>query len=284
MPSLKDTKRRIASVKSTQKITRAMKLVSSAKYARANRELLKSQPYRTAFSKLFEHMAYQGNQSSPLTAKRPEKRCLLIVLTTDRGLCGGLNSNLIKKTKAILQKKHADGVGVDLVLWGRRASMGFAQSGLKIFDQKLSVMDHPSFDLVKDYSNQFRSLFEAQTYDRIEIVYPAFVNVVSQVATQKTLYPVEAPQTAETFGVEPVVEPDRETLYEEVLSQHVTNILYGVIQEGAASEHAARMTAMDNATNNAEEVVRALTIQYNRARQAAITKELIEITSGAEAL
>ncbi|MFK7873082.1 MAG: ATP synthase F1 subunit gamma [Oligoflexales bacterium] len=286
MPTLKDTKRRITSVKSTQKITRAMKLVSSAKYARANRELLKSKPYREAFSDLFTHVAsVEGKQPSPLMEVRNEKKSLLIVVTTDRGLCGGLNSNLLKKAKVYLDEKHNQGVTVDVALWGRRAQMGFSGEKNHVLSSELGVLDRPSFDFVSTQATRFRKLFEEEKYDRIDLVYPSFRNVVSQTPKVVPIFPVVPPEANHAeYGVEPLAEPDPQTLFEDVLSKHVVSILLGVLQEGAASEHAARMTAMDNATNNAEEVVRALTIQYNRARQAAITKELIEITSGAEAL
>lgn len=289
MASLKDTKKRIGSVKSTQKITRAMKLVSSAKYAKAFRALTQAAPYDRSFRDLLAGLLAE-DVSSPLLETRTEQRSLVVVITADRGLCGGLNANALKQAQNLIREKKQSGIELDLILFGRRAIMADRWADCNVVHEADKVLETPTYDFACKIAAQYCSDFETKKYDGVYIVYSTFQNAMSQVATTECLLPVSASSLVEgeSSDKEPssnyILEPGRQSLVDSLLQKHVANRIYKVLLDSATSEHAARMTAMDSATNNAEEVIRRLTLDYNRARQASITKELIEITSGAEAL
>ncbi|MFK7823794.1 MAG: ATP synthase F1 subunit gamma [Oligoflexales bacterium] len=293
MPSLKDTKRRIVSVKNTQKITRAMKLVSSAKYARANRAIVNAGPYEQSFKKMIQVLieGEEGKLTSPLLEQSPEKRALVVVVSSDRGLCGGLNSNLFKACNRLLKEKQEQGIECELGLWGKRAVMFGQKISLNSQFRLEKVLENPSFSFANKSAANFCTWFEQKKFDRIFVVYSKFKNAMTQVPTVDQLLPVQLDdKTSKQIDVQEsphsdfIFEPTKVSILESAVAKKVASSLYHILLNGAASEHAARMTAMDSATNNAEEVIRSLTLEYNRARQAAITKELIEITSGAEAL
>lgn len=288
MPSLKDTKRRIVSVKNTQKITRAMKLVSSAKYARANHAVLNSKPYNEAFTQMLSQIAQLCKDESEYFEMREEKSCLIFVVSTDRGLCGGLNSNIIKKCNSLIKEKTESGVSVDLVQWGKKAD-SVTKGESEVIQRELKVLEKPSFSFASKHVSLVSKGFLNKKYDRVYVLYSKFVNAMSQVPTLETVLPCgleEQSNKESTQGSssDMILEPNRQELLKDLIERHIAVKLYSVLLENSASEHAARMTAMDNATNNADKVIKDLTLEYNRARQAAITKELIEITSGAEAL
>ena len=292
MPSLKDTKRRIVSVKNTQKITRAMKLVSSAKYARANRAIVNAGPYEQAFKSMIKLLINEeeGPISSPLLEQNPEKKALVIIVSSDRGLCGGLNSNLFKACNHLLKEKQQQGIECDLGLWGKRSIMFGQKTSFKRSFELEKVLENPTFSFANKNAANFCSWFEQKKYDRIFVVYSKFKNAMTQTPTVEQVLPVQLDEEPSKSGDQTpdpgqfIFEPTKASILESAVAKKVASSLYHILLNGAASEHAARMTAMDNATNNAEEVIRSLTLEYNRARQAAITKELIEITSGAEAL
>lgn len=292
MPSLKDTKRRIVSVKNTQKITRAMKLVSSAKYARANRAILNGRPYADSFSKMIKQL-YDPECSTPLLEQRPLRKGLLIIVSTDRGLCGGLNTNLFKKCRTFLEESKTEReVSFELGLWGKRAVMFGSKCSENILFSSEKVLEKPRYEFAASKAEQVCELFLGGKFDQISIAYSHFKNAMTQEPVVKQLLPIKV-DSEDFTAVRPkgtngngsdILEPNRQLLLERALGKQVCSLIFEILLDGSASEHAARMTAMDSATNNAEEVIRSLTLQYNRARQAAITKELIEITSGAEAL
>lgn len=287
MPSLKDTKRRIVSVKNTQKITRAMKLVSSAKFTRANHLVLNARPYGHSLDEMIKRLIGEESMASPLLEERIEKKSLLVIVATDRGLCGSLNANLIKLSQRFLDEKKHVGISVDVVLWGRRAEMVVNHRKEKVNSKNEKVLDKPSYEFAANAAKQFNRTFLEKSYDRIYCAYSQFNNALTQTPKIDLLLPIRAEIGKENLQNNPrdfLLEPSKDTLLNSLLAKQIANKLYRILLEGSASEHAARMTAMDNATNNADEVIRRLTLEYNRARQAAITKELIEITSGAEAL
>lgn len=287
MPSLKDTKRRIVSVKNTQKITRAMKLVSSAKYARANTAVLNARPYSNSFEKLVSRLSKDSEVSSPLIEQRDENKILLIAVMPDRGLCGSLNANLLKSCKNFIREKISKKIKVDLVLWGKRSfslKKDFHLSSVEIVEKKEKVLEKISFDVIHKESSEFNKLFRNKQYDRVYCCYSKFRSALVQEPRVDLLLPIEPVPDKKSANMGYLLEPQREILVNKLLNRKVAIQLYSILLESSAAEHAARMTAMDNATNNADEVIRKLTLEYNRARQAAITKELIEITSGAEAL
>ena len=291
MPSLKDIRRRIGSVKSTQKITRAMKLVSAAKFARANAAVVASRPYGRALDEMVSRLVTAAGEEyvSPLTTVRAEERVLLAVLATDRGFCGALNSNLFKATQQFLAAKAAEGVEVELAALGRRARHFAGKTRFKIAASREKVLERVNFEGARDLANDLLERFESGAYDAVYVAYVEFKSALTQSPTVKALLPLSklAVQSGEKgAGESPlvIIEPSLKEVLDTLLRREVTSLVFRCMLEGAASEHGARMSAMDSATNNANTVLKRMSIQYNRARQAAITKELIEITSGAQAL
>jgi len=288
MANLKDIKRRMLSVKNTQKITHAMKLVSASKFARANQAVIASRPYGDAFDKMVSQLVSLAGDTlkSPLLRKTSEEKKILIVLiATDRGLCGALNSNLFKNALRFVRQKSAEGATVDFVNWGRRAS-GFSKKlGVKAKSEREKVLDKPNYDSARTLAEGIVETFTKDSYDSVYLAYVEFKSALVQSPKVRQLLPVQGDVAADMAPpVNIIVEPSPEELLESLLKKQVASIVFRAFLEGSASEQGARMTAMDSATKNAKEVVRKLSLQYNRGRQAAITKELIEITSGADAL
>lgn len=291
MPSLKDIRRRIQSVKNTQKITRAMKLVAAAKFARANQAVVAARPYGTAFDAMVSRLvAAAGDElDSPLVTERPEQNVLVILLATDRGFCGGLNSNLFKATLPFIEAKRKEGKKVDVTPWGKRSRLFMNKfPNYKQLGGREKILDKPSYTQAQELAAEIAAKYEAGEYDRIYISYVEFRSAMSQTPKVKQLLPIPKPKDIDPNEASAasllITEPAIKDLLPGLLRRSIASNLFRTMLEGAASEHGARMTAMDSATNNAKEVLRAKQIQYNRARQAAITKELIEITSGAQAV
>lgn len=286
MGSLKDTKRRITSVKNTQKITKAMKLVSAAKFAKANSCLQSIRPYNEAFDRIVGRVL-SGTEikKNKLAEVRQVRRSLVVLMMPDKGLCGGLNSNIIKKADALVKSLSKDSVEIDLVQWGLRGKVLASKNPIKVVSSREKVLEKPIYKFAKEVTGFMISEFEQEKYDSVFAIYPRFVNAMVQIPEVTSLLPC----LSEDYKKESkddlfVFEPSCEKLLDSLLRKQLANKVFRMMLEGSASEHAARMTAMDNATNNADEVVKRLTLEYNRGRQAAITTELIEITSGAEAL
>jgi F-type H+-transporting ATPase subunit gamma len=290
MPSLKDIRRRISSIKNTQKITRAMKLVSAAKFARANSAVVAARPYAHAFDEMLKRLLEEvGDKvSSPLMEDRPEGKTLIAILSTDRGFCGSLNSNLFKTVSGFVQAKKSGKVDVDVVAWGKRARLFAQKSQLKVIESREKVLDKPSYDMARQVAADLTQKFLNGDYDSVYVAFVEFRSALSQSPKVIKLLPMVKPSAASADGAPAqtgvLIEPSAQLMVEGLLKRAVASSVFRLLLEGAASEHGARMTAMDSATNNANEVLRKMNIQYARARQAAITKELIEITSGAQAL
>ena len=288
MANLKDIKRRMVSVKNTQKITHAMKLVSASKFARANQAVIASRPYGSALDKMVAQivsMVGDNHQTPLLRQSNEEKKILVVVISTDRGLCGGLNSNQFKHVIKFIRQKSGAGASVDLVSWGRRA-MGFSKKiGIKSKSDREKVLDKPTYSKASEMAQGIIESFKKDSYDAVYLSYVEFKSALVVVPKVRQLLPVKGEVVAESGPqVNIVVEPSVELILESILKKQVASIVFRAFLEGSASEQGSRMTSMDSATKNAKEVVRKLSLQYNRGRQAAITKELIEITSGAEAL
>jgi F-type H+-transporting ATPase subunit gamma len=289
MPSLKDIRRRIVSIKNTQKITRAMKLVSAAKFARANSAIVAARPYAKSFAEMQNKIlsAAQNVIESPLLAVQPEKRVLMVTVSTDRGFCGSLNSNLFKITQNFIRKKQKEGVDVHLLPWGKRARLFGKKYSLTQLNPREGILEKPTYQRAKELADELVSIYLKGEYDRIYISFVEFKSALAQQAKVVQLLPYLLPELDESAAVKAqdlILEPRLKEMLERLLRRSIIGTIYKILLEGAASEHGARMTAMDSATNNASEVLRKMNIQYARARQAAITKELIEITSGAQAL
>ena len=292
MPSLKDTKRRITSVRNTQKITHAMKLVSAAKFSRANQAVLAARPYGAAFDRIVGRLAAGVENLENLESMEllrfveVPKRVLAVVVSTDRGLCGSLNTNVFKAAVRYVRENTDQGCEVDIAAMGKRAGQFCRKVGLTPVITREKVLERPTYQSAKAITDELSGLFTSGKYDRIVLIFSEFKNILTQTPRVKQLLPVVTPDFGddEHDTLDFIIEPDAHTVLEGMLRKHVINTLFRVLLEGGASEHGARMTAMDSATKNAKEYIRKLTLLYNRARQAAITKELIEIVSGAEAV
>ena len=287
MANLKDIKTRIGSVKSTQKITNAMKLVSAAKFARASHAAEAARPYANALDKIVSKLlAGKAELESPLLREGEEKKILVLMLSPDRGLCGGLNSNMAKAVQAFIREKSAKGVTqVDLYAAGRRATLFGKKNNLAFKKQLEKVVEKANVDTARSLAKDAVEAFTSGEYDKVYVAYSYFKSALDQAPQIDQLLPVPLNQSrGEGRGAEVIVEPGLDELLDKLLERKIVTNLFAALLSSLASEHGARMTAMDSATNNAREVIKKLTLQYNRARQAAITKELIEIISGAEAL
>lgn len=289
MPSLKELKGRIASVKSTQKITKAKQLVSAAKLRRAQAAAEAARPYASRLTAVMASLAGKvAGSAAPrlLAGTGSDQRNLLVVVNTDKGLCGGLNSNLVKAAKAKARELQAQGKAVEFYLVGKKGRAPLKREFPSLIGggYDTSTVRTPGFDEAEAIAAELIALFDAGKFDVAHLIFPTFKSALAQDPTVTQLIPVPAP--AETASADSVVqyEPGEEEILEELLPRYVRTQLFGALLEREASEQGASMTAMDNATRNAGELIQKLTIQYNRSRQAAITTELIEIIAGAEAL
>jgi len=289
VPSLKELKGRINSVKSTQKITKAKQMVAAAKLRRAQSAAEAARPYATRLAAVMASLAGKvSGDAAPrlLAGTGSDQRNLLVVVNTDKGLCGGLNSNLVKAAKAKARELQAAGKSVEFYLVGKKGraplKRDYASEITGGFDT--STVKTPGFAEAEAIADELIALFEAGRFDVAHLVFPTFKSALAQDPTITQLIPVPAPALAEDSGAVVDYEPGEEEILEELLPRYVRTQLFGALLEREASEQGASMTAMDNATRNAGELIGKLTIQYNRSRQAAITTELIEIIAGAEAL
>lgn len=290
MASLKELKGRINSVKSTQKITKAKQMVAAAKLRKAQAAAEAARPYAQRLTAVMASLASKvGGDSAPrlLAGTGSDKRHLLVVVNTDKGLCGGLNSNLVKEAKAQARELIAAGKDVSFYLVGKKGrapiKRDFPNGIAQQFDT--SGVRTPGFAEAEAIANDLIAMFDAGKFDVAHLVAPTFKSALAQDPTTSQLIPVPAPAASST-GSDAVVEyePGEEEILAELLPRYVRTQLFGALLEREASEQGASMTAMDNATRNAGDLINKLTIQYNRSRQAAITTELIEIIAGAEAL
>lgn len=280
MASLKAIKKRITSVKSTQKITRAMKLVSAAKLRRAQEKAQASRPYESELLGMVGSILNEVEWASPLVKDRGSKRAAIVVVSTDRGLCGSLNANTFKLVSRRLEE--LGGESVEIVALGKRGSDFFRKRGYKIHSVYADLLKEDSFERVSGIARNLTKLFLEGSFDRVEVFYPQFCSAISQVATRVAWLPFVPVKGGN----------ERTTLYEPLPAQLLESLVpmliefqfYRMILESNASEHGARMAAMEAATKNSKEMIERLTLERNRARQAAITKELMEIIGGAEAL
>ena len=293
MANLKDLKNRIRSVKSTQKITSAMKMVAAAKLRRAQDNAEAARPYAARMGAMIQNL---GQKAAPETAPPllvgtgDDKRVLLVVVSADRGLCGGFNGGIIRTARREVEALESAGKNVEVMMVGRKASDALKRElGDKIIDSREGVQGTAvAFAEIDSIAEVIRARLKEGALDRCVILYNRFISAITQEVTLRTLIPVELPETApdapDAPGAPYEYEPSEHAVLEDLLPRNLSTQIYTAILESSASELAARMTAMDNATRNAGDLIDRLTMQYNRTRQAAITTELIEIISGAEAL
>jgi F-type H+-transporting ATPase subunit gamma len=288
--ALKEVRLRIKSVQSTQQITKAMKMVSAAKLRRAQDAITQMRPYAQKLQEMLSNIVSNndGEVSMALAAERPIEKVLIIVVTSDRGLCGGYNSNLIKLAKHVIKNKYAEQFAkgnVEILPLGKKAFEHFTKNGFKCVTQYWDLFTGLSFERVQTAAKYAMDAFAAKEVDAVELIYSEFKNAGTQQYISEPFLPVQ--KVADTQTVKKadfIYEPDKEVLIAELMPKILNTQLYKAVLDGNASEHGARMTAMDKASDNANELLKSLKISYNRARQAAITTELTEIVSGAAAL
>ena len=292
MPSLDDLKKRIKSVKSTQKITKAMKMVAAAKLRKAQENAEKGRPYSQKMQNIILNLTNSINdpQNAPklLVGNGNDKIYLCLVLTADRGLCGGFNSNICKLAKANFKKILNEGKELKIITVGSKGLDQIKREYGKYVIKKFSFKDKKqiTFNEAEIIGNEIINLFKKDEFDKCILFYNNFKNVITQIPKAQQIIPTEKKKITEenkdTFSYE--FEPDEDEILEDLLPKNISTQVFKAFLENAASEQGSRMTAMDNATRNAGDLVDKLTINYNRSRQASITKELIEIISGAESL
>jgi F-type H+-transporting ATPase subunit gamma len=290
MPSLKDLKNRIGSVKSTQKITSAMKMVAAAKLRKAQEQALASRPYTSLMDKVVSKIASKtsGNTIDLLTGKTDNKTHLIVVFSADRGLCGGFNGSITRAVRAEIKKLEEDGITVKLLMVGKKSADALNREFGHLFVERIDGNSaKPNYTDAEIIAKKIISLFEDNEFGVCKVIFNKFVSAITQEVTFKSLIPADIQET-ETDEVDSnsiyEFEPSEEEILNDLLPRNLATQLFSSQMESTASELAARMTAMDNATRNAGDMIDNLTLQYNRTRQAVITKELIEIISGAEAL
>lgn len=289
MPSLKAIRVRIGSIKNTRKITRAMKLVSAAKLRRAQDAIIAARPYADSLGRVVSELsAVAGVDAHPLFEDRGNKKVAFVVVTSDRGLAGAFNSNVIKAVERFVAGELPDTAEVSLRLIGKKSNQHFGRRGAQISSFDLAPTGATALDLARTTAARVIDDFQTGKVDRVYVVYNEFKSAISQTVQVKQLLPVVPPPAAAKGHDEPQVdfiyEPSKLELLTRLVPLFVQILLYRASLESIASEFGARMSAMDNATTNAGEMISRLSLQYNRARQAAITKELLEIIGGAEAL
>jgi F-type H+-transporting ATPase subunit gamma len=295
MPSLKDLKIRINSVKSTRKITSAMKMVAAAKLRRAQEQAEAARPYAERMDRMLGSLAAAaaGRPGAPamLAGTGKDDVHLLIVATADRGLCGGFNSSIVRASRARIRALREAGKTVKILCVGKKGNDQLRREYRDSIIDVITDVAKPSLTFVdaEDVAGRVTRMYEAGEFDICTIVYNRFQSAMTQIVTQQQLIPFAPPEAEageDAAGVDALYEyePEESEILDALLPRNISVQVYRALLENAASEQGARMTAMDSATRNAGDMIDSLTIQYNRARQAAITKELIEIISGAEAL
>jgi len=288
VPSLRDIRRRIGSVKSTQQITKAMKMVAAAKLRRAQEAVTRARPYASlleqALTRVASRSAAEEGAAHPLLASRPVKRVELVVITSDRGLAGGFNSNIVRRAQRFLVETadNHDEVAVSTI--GRKGRDSLRARKVAMRKDYAGVHGKLSFARAHEIAGELSERFLSGEVDAVFLLFNGFKSAIAQVVTLKQLLPVETGPAEATASVDFLYEPGRTDLLADLVPRHLDVQVWRALLDSAASEHGARMTAMEAATKNASEMIAALSLQYNRARQAYITKELMEIVSGAEAL
>ena len=287
MPNLKAIRKRIVTVKNTRKITRAMKLVAAARLRRAQENILRLRPYALQTIDIISSLAARvGEEPHPLLARREPKHVMLVVLTSDRGLAGAFNSGISKAAYRHYNELKAEGREVSVATVGRKGGDYLRRRGVKISHSLGHVYNQLSYDKAREIGELIIREYTSQNLDAVYLCYNEFKSAISQKIVVERILPIEPKKAedSEKSQLDYEYEPDQATLLNTLLPLYVNVEVYRALLESVASEHGARMTAMDNATNNAADMIQALTLQANRARQAAITTELMEIIGGAEAL
>jgi len=289
MPSLKDIKKRIGTVKNTRQITAAMKMVSAAKLRRAQDAVVAARPYADKLQEVLSNLAQRDSSGDhPLMTERGKGKALVVLVTADRGLCGGFNTNISKTAERFIRENPEGFENFDLLLVGRKGNEYLKRrAGMNIVKvhENLVGSTQVTYPTAALLCQEIIDLYQDGEYDAVFLIYNAFISVMSQDLTVRQLLPIQPGDVNdEEQLVDYIYEPNAGEVLEQILPKNIEVQIFRALLESVASEHGARMTAMDSASKNASEMIGKLTLQYNRARQAAITKELMEIISGAESI
>lgn len=280
MAGAQDIRRRIRSVRNMQQITKAMKMVSAAKLRKAQLKLNAARPYARQLQGVLERLAQAPVETiHPLLKKRPVQKVVYVLITSDRGLCGGYNANLIRKTSGLIAETQQE---VKLVTVGRKGRDFFRRGKIEFLAEFTGLGDDPSYNQAKEVAQEVVHLYEQGEADEVYLLYTEFVTAMTQRPAQLKLLPIEQPEGKQ--GRQYIFEPSAEEILNSLLPKYIETQIFRTILEGKASEQGARMTAMSSATDNAKDMIDRLSLAMNRARQAAITTEISEIVSGAAAL
>lgn len=283
MATLRDIRRKIRSVKDTQQITKAMKMVSAVKFMRAQKRLFEARPYSNKLTETIASLASRTDTSlHPLLNKRKTERTEIIILTADRGLCGSFNSNIIRKAEEFTHTK-LDEYGVTLSTAGKKGRDYFRRKGYAIRREYINIFSSIEYSHAHDIGNDLIIQYEEEVFDEVYLIYNEFKSVIQQRIVIEPLLPITSLESNQDL-IDFIYEPDTNFILKTLLPMYVIFQVYRALLESSAAEHAARMSAMGTATENCSEVVDKLTLIFNKTRQAAITKELLEVVSGAEAL
>ena len=282
MANLKEIRNRIASVSSTMQITSAMKMVSAAKLKKAQDAITAMRPYADKLTELLQNLSatLDADSGSKFSEKRDVKNVLIVAITSNRGLCGAFNSNIIKQANVVAERYDAN---VSVLAIGKKANDALSKN-LEVVSNQSSVYDDLTFDNVAEIAELLMEQFESKAVDKIEIIYNKFKNAATQEVMTEQFLPIEPLENDTNVNLDYIFEPSKEEIVETLIPKSLKTQLFKAIRDSFASEHGARMTAMHKATDNATELRDQLKLTYNKARQAAITNEILEIVGGAEAL
>ena len=282
MANLKEIRNRIASVSSTMQITSAMKMVSAAKLKKAQDAITAMRPYADKLTELLQNLSatLDADSGSKFSEKRDVKNVLIVAITSNRGLCGAFNSNIIKQANVVAERYDAN---VSVLAIGKKANDALSKN-LEVVSNQSSVYDDLTFDNVAEIAELLMEQFESKAVDKIEIIYNKFKNAATQEVMTEQFLPIEPLENDTNVNLDYIFEPSKEEIVETLIPKSLKTQLFKAIRDSFASEHGARMTAMHKATDNATELRDQLKFTYNKARQAAITNEILEIVGGAEAL
>lgn len=290
MPSLKDIRARIESTKNTQQITKAMKLVSAAKLRKAQHQITNMRPYAMTLKDVIADIATTQKVTHPLMEPKTEnKKLLLVVINSDRGLCGAFNTNVNKFAEKYYAQTKEKFETVDFLFIGKKAYEYFIKRNVRVADHITKLDKDISYELASKIADRLMKNYLSGDYDEVQLIFNEFVSAISQKTVCERVLPIEVEKNSfdsegSKFSKDMIFEPAPEQIIEQLLRKHFDLQVYRAMSESVAAEHGARMTAMENATNNAKAMIEKLTLTYNKLRQEKITTELIEIVSGAEAL
>ncbi|MDB4250764.1 ATP synthase F1 subunit gamma [Flavobacteriales bacterium] len=285
MANLKEIRLRITSVGSTMQITSAMKMVSAAKLKRAQDAIIQMRPYANKLTELLKNLSasLDSSDGGVYAQEREIKNVLLVTVTSNRGLCGGFNAYIMKKAKALINEEHAH-ANVSILSIGKKSSEHFTKNGFNVASTHDALFGDLTFDNVAIVAEGIMKQFVKGDYDKVVLVYNQFKNAATQIIMTENFLPVQAAENNSEIVVDYIFEPTKQEIVEQLIPKSLKTQLFKAVLDSHAAEHGARMTAMHKATDNASELKKELTLTYNKARQAAITNEILEIVGGAEAL